>query len=87
MKFDKNILPFILLVSISLLACIVVFASLHGKFSVMNISQNFIWNLPVCLLIAYIDYRIIIYSHKWHTSFSTWTALSNILVFNVLVAY
>lgn len=85
MKLGKNILPFILLISILLLACIVVFASLHGKFSVMNILQNFIWNLPVCLLTAYIDYRIIIYSHKWHTSFSTWTILSDIMVSNVLV--
>lgn len=85
MKLGKNTLPFILLVSISLLACIVAFASLHGKFSVTNILQNFVRNLPVCLLIAYIDYKIIVYSHKWHTSFSTWTVLSDILVSNILV--
>ena len=85
MRLGKNILPFILLVSISLLACIVVFASLHGRFSMVNILQNFVWNLPVCLLIAYIDYKIIVYSHKWHASFSTWTVLGDIVVSNVLV--
>ena len=51
-------MPFILLVSISLLACIVVFASLHGKLGATNILHNFVYNLPICLLIAYIDYKI-----------------------------
>lgn len=43
-----NILPFLLLISISLLACIIAFASLDGKISGINVMQNFVWNLPVC---------------------------------------
>ena len=80
-----NILPFLLLISISLLACIIAFASLDGKISGINVMQNFAWNLPVCLLIGFINYKIIVYSHKWHASFSVWKVLGDMLASNVLV--
>ena len=85
MKHKKNILPFLLLVSISLLACIIAFASLDGKISDINVMQNFVWNLPVCLLIGFINYKVIVYSHKWHSSFSVWKVLGDIFASNVLV--
>ena len=86
MTYNKmNILPFLLLISISLLACIIAFASLDGKISGINVMQNFAWNLPVCLLIGFINYKIIVYSHKWHASFSVWKVLGDMLASNVLV--
>lgn len=85
MTHKMNILPFLLLISISLLACIIAFASLDGKISGINVMQNFAWNLPVCLLIGFINYKIIVYSHKWHTSFSVWKVLGDMLFSNVLV--
>ena len=83
----KNILPFVLLISISLLACIIVFASLDGQISGINVLQNFVWNLPIGLLIGFIDYKIIVYSHRWHTSFSIWRVLGDILISDVLLGF
>ena len=82
----KNILPFVLLISISLLACIIVFASLDGQISGINVLQNFVWNLPICLLIGYIDYKIISYSHKRNNSFNVWTILTDIVISNLLLS-
>ena len=87
MKRQMNILPFLLLISISLLACIIAFASLDGKISGINVMQNFVWNLPICILIGFVNYKIIVYSHKWHTSFSAWKVLGDMLVSNVLVGF
>ena len=43
--------------------------------------------MPVCLLIGFVNYKIIVYSHKWHTSFSVWKVLGDMLVSNVLVGF
>lgn len=87
MKHKMNVLPFLSLISISLLECIIAFASLHGNISYRNILQNFVWNLPVCILIGFINYKIIVYNHKWHASFSVWKVLGDILLSNVLVGF
>ena len=85
MKQKKNIFSFVLLVSFSLLACIVAFASRGGNVSMANVLQNFVYNLPVCLLIGYLDYKIIGYSSRWHRKLGIWKVLVDILVSNVFL--
>ena len=85
MKLKKNIFSFVLLVSFSLLACIVAFASRGGNVSMANVLQNFVYNLPVCLLIGYLDYKIIGYSSRWHRKLGIWKVLVDILVSNVFL--
>lgn len=61
MKKRKTILLFILLVSLSLLMCISTFVILSNTNSSRGISllNNFLYNMPICLIIGLIDYVII----------------------------
>lgn len=85
MKTRKNIFAFVLLIAFSLLACIVAFASRGGDIRAMNVFKNFVYNLPVCLLVGYLDYKIIVYTQRWHKTFGVWKVLVDILVSSVLL--
>lgn len=86
MKHKTNILPLLLLVSISLLACIIAFMARGGEVDVMTVLQYFVWNLPICLLVGFIDYKIITWSHRWRIPSGIWSILLDILVSNILLS-
>lgn len=86
MKHKTNILPLLLLVSISLLACIIAFMARGGEVDVMTVLQYFVWNLPICLLVGFIDYKIITWSHRWRIPSDIWSILLDILVSNILLS-
>ena len=73
-------------ISLSLVACIIAFASLDGKISGINILKNFVWNLPICLLAGFFDYKIIMWSHRWFSSFSVWSVLMDLFISNLLLS-
>lgn len=86
MKHKTNILPLLLLVSISLLACIIAFMARGGEVDMMTVLQYFVWNLPICLLVGFIDYKIITWSHRWRIPSGIWSILLDILVSNILLS-
>ena len=85
MKHSIKVLPFVLLVSVSMLACIVAFSTVSGRLNGMNVLRNFMVNLPIYLFIGYVDYKIISWSHKWHAVFNAWSVLIDIVVANLLL--
>ena len=52
----------------------------------MTVLQYFVWNLPICLLVGFIDYKIITWSHRWRIPSGIWSILLDILVSNILLS-
>lgn len=82
----KNALTFILLIAITLLACVTTFSSLNNNFSYGRIILNFALNMPVCLLIGYADYRIVAFLQKRMKGNGIWNILTALLLSNVVIA-
>lgn len=82
----RNLLTFVLLIAVTLLACISTFSSLNNSFSLGRIMLNFAVNLPVCLLIGYVDYRIVEMLHHKIKKTGVWSILATLMLSNILIA-
>ena len=67
----KSIILFISLIAISLFLCISTFSLLaNSSYKIENILSNFFLNMPICLIIGAIDYKVISILQKNNSKYS-----------------
>lgn len=82
----RNLLLFVLLVAVTLLACITTFSSLNDSLSFGLIMLNFAVNFPVGLLVAYVDYRIVAMLYHTIKKTGVWVILATLMFSTILIA-
>ena len=81
----RSIILFILLIAISLFLCISTFSLLanSSSYKIENVLSNFFLNMPICLIIGGIDYKVISILQKYNSKHS---ASQSIIIDFVLTA-
>lgn len=85
MKDKKAFAGFVVLLALPLLACITTFSALSDSLRGEVILYNFAINMPMCLLLGYIDYRIVSCLLKKRHTLTLPAALLPILVADMVV--
>ncbi len=81
----KLVTGIVLLIVVSSLACIVTFAALSGPLHADVILLNFAWNIPGCLLVGAIDYKLVSVMFNRRKSFGLSLILLSFLLANVVI--
>lgn len=87
MKNFQNYISLVSLLILSLLGCIITFSAFNNALSIDIILSNLALNMPICLLISYLDYKIISYLQHWHKVSSLLFILERILIADILVGF
>lgn len=84
-KDKKTLAGFVLLIALLLLACIATFSALSDSLRSEVVLSNFALNMPVCLFLGFVDYKIVSCVLKKHHALTLLAALLPILAADVAI--
>lgn len=73
------------LLFLSLLICIVAFSAISGRLQARVVFYNLLWNIPLCMILSFIDYQTIRFLQRGTHAYSLLMVCCRLIVANALI--